>query len=112
MWGGSPEPRSRSRYVHLPYLVTARTAVECRFFLQKSGRPAGQQSPHLYRARNLVEGTAANPEPVGLPAYGGCGFQRLVPAFDLARGHRMMWSPADMVHVVGVQPFGQVVGDV
>ena len=68
--------------------------------------------PHLYRARNLVEGTAANPEPVGLPAYGGCGFQRLVPAFDLARGHRMMWSPADMVHVVGIQPFGQVVGDV
>ena len=31
-------------------------------------------SPHLYRARNLVEGTAANPEPAGLPAYGGCGF--------------------------------------
>ena len=38
--------------------------------------------------------------------------ERLVPALDLALGHRVIWRPADMVHVVGVQPLGQVVGHV
>jgi hypothetical protein len=35
-----------------------------------------------------------------------------LPALDLALGHRMVWSTADMVHVMAFQPFRQVVRDV
>ena len=37
-------------------------------------------------------------------------FQRLVPAFDLALSDDMA-RPADMVHILGVRPFDQVLGD-
>src|SRR5215831_8426940 len=38
--------------------------------------------------------------------------QRLMPTLDLALGHRVVWSPADVGHVVALQPFRQVVRDI
>ena len=38
--------------------------------------------------------------------------ERLVPALDLALGHRVIGSAADMVHVMTFQPFRQVVREV
>jgi hypothetical protein len=38
--------------------------------------------------------------------------QRLVPTLDLVPGHRVVWSSADVGHVVAFHPFHQVVGDV
>jgi hypothetical protein len=35
--------------------------------------------------------------------------QRLMPTLDLALGHRVIWSAADVGHVVALQPFRQVV---
>jgi len=38
--------------------------------------------------------------------------ERLMPALDLALGHRMIRRAADMLHVLAVEPFGQVRRDV
>ena len=38
--------------------------------------------------------------------------ERLMPALDLALGHRMIRRAADMLHVLAVEPFGEVGRDV
>ena len=38
--------------------------------------------------------------------------QRLMPALDLALGHGVIGRAADVVHVLAVEPFGQVGRDV
>ena len=38
--------------------------------------------------------------------------ERLMPALDLSLGHRMIRRAADMLHVLAVEPFGQVRRDV
>src|SRR5271157_3975282 len=38
--------------------------------------------------------------------------ERLMPALYLALGLRMVWRSADMLHVLPVQPFGEVGGHV
>ena len=38
--------------------------------------------------------------------------ERLMPALDLALGLRMVRRSADMLHVLPVQPFGEIGGDV
>src|SRR5664279_4787086 len=38
--------------------------------------------------------------------------QRLVPALDLTLGHGVIGRAANMIHVLAVEPFGEVGGDV
>ena len=38
--------------------------------------------------------------------------ERLVPAFDLALGHRVVGRTAHMIHILLIEPVGEIAGDI